>query len=59
MDYMCIKNFYDKLPQDKVSISESPYKNNKYLQNALMCSPRKHPFWMKVINTSTKRLEKT
>ena len=49
MDYMCIKNFYKELPKDKVSISESPYKENENLQNALMCSPKKHKFWMKVI----------
>lgn len=58
MDYMCIKNFYDQLPKGKVSISESPYKQNEYLQNALMCSPKKHPFWMKVINNSKSRMDK-
>jgi mannosyltransferase OCH1-like enzyme len=27
MDYMCMKNFYDTLPSNKVSISESPYQH--------------------------------
>ena len=55
MDYICFKNFYDLMPSDKVSISESPYKYNEYLQNALMISPKEHPFWMNVIEKATKR----
>ncbi len=55
MDYICFKNFYDLMPSDKVSISESPYKHNEHLQNALMISPKKHPFWMKVIEKATSR----
>ena len=55
MDYKCFKNFYDQLPSDKVSISESPYKENEHLQNALMISPKEHPFWIKVIEKATKR----
>ena len=55
MDYICIKNFYNELPKDKVSISESPYKENEIIQNALMCSPKKHSFWMKVITEGKKR----
>lgn len=58
MDYMCIKNFYDKLNPGKVSISESPYTFNEYLQNALMCSPKGHSFWMKVITKSKARMDK-
>jgi mannosyltransferase OCH1-like enzyme len=46
MDYMVYKNFFDELPQDKVSIPESPYKENEFMQNALMCSPPKHNFWL-------------
>jgi mannosyltransferase OCH1-like enzyme len=57
MDYICIKNFYNILPQNKVSIPESPYKHNEHIQNALMCSPKKHSFWMKVINTSKSRMD--
>ena len=55
MDYICIKNFYNELPTNKVSISESPYKENEIIQNALMCSPKKHSFWMKVITEGKKR----
>lgn len=57
MDYKCIKNFLNELPQDKVAISESPFPT-EYLQNALMCSPKKHPFWMKVINEGKRRWDK-
>lgn len=57
MDYICIRNFYMNLPQDKISISESPFPG-EYLQNALMCSPKGHTFWMKVIKKSKARLEK-
>lgn len=57
MDYMCIKNFYNNLPKNKVSISESPYKQNEFLMNSLMCSPKKHSFWMKAINKSKQRME--
>jgi len=55
MDYICFKNFYDLMPSDKVSISESPYKYNEHLQNALMISPKEHPFWIKVIEKAINR----
>ena len=54
MDYLCNKNFYNSLPSDKVSISESPYKQNENLQNALMCSPKGHEFWINAIINSIK-----
>ena len=50
MDYIVYKNFYDELPQDKVSIPESPYKDNEFIQNALMCSPPQHNFWLLVLD---------
>lgn len=50
MDYVVYKNFYNNLPEDKVSIPESPYKNNEYIQNALLCSPPKHNFWLLIID---------
>lgn len=55
MDYMCMKNFYDLLPSDKISISESPYKNNEHLQNALMISNKNNIFWLLVINEAIVR----
>ncbi len=55
MDYLCTKNFYDLLPQDKISISESPWKNNEYIQNALMISPPENDFWLKVIEKAKTR----
>ena len=55
MDYMCIKNFYDQLPPSLVSISESPYKNNEYLQNALIASNINNKFWKYVIREAINR----
>jgi mannosyltransferase OCH1-like enzyme len=50
MDFECIKNFEHMFPKNKVSIAESPFKNEKRKirethQNALMISPKGHPFW--------------
>jgi len=50
MDYVVYKNFFDDLPPDKVSIPESPYKHNEFIQNALMISPPKHNFWLLIID---------
>ena len=55
MDYMCMKNFYDLLPPGKVSISESPYPHNEFIQNALMTSNKNNDYWLKVIDESKKR----
>ncbi len=57
MDYTCTKNFYNLLPQDKISISESPYKENEFIQNALMISPKDDPFWMKVVTKAIERVD--
>jgi len=53
MDYECVNNFEHLIPQDKVSIAESPYKHDgrddiETHQNALMISPKGHPFWERV-----------
>ena len=51
MDYVVYKNFYDNLPDDKVSTPESPYKfNHEHIQNAFLCSPPKHNFWLLIID---------
>ena len=51
MDYVVYKNFYNNLPDDKVSTPESPYKFNKeHIQNAFLCSPPKHNFWLLIID---------
>jgi mannosyltransferase OCH1-like enzyme len=50
MDYVVYKNFYSNLPEDKISIPESPYKNNEHIQNSLLCSPPKHNFWLLIID---------
>jgi mannosyltransferase OCH1-like enzyme len=48
MDFECVKNFENLLPPDKVSIAESAFEGEVF-QNALMVSPRSHPFWYSVI----------
>lgn len=53
MDYECLDNFMDQIPDGKVSISEDKfvgrwYHGSHYL-NALMISPSRHPFWNYVI----------
>lgn len=52
LDYEATRNFYDQLPAGKVSLNGSPYKENEnalvQVQNALMASPRHHPFWPRV-----------
>jgi len=48
MDFECKKNFWDQIPQDKVSIAESATPGEQY-QNALMISPKGEPFWLDVI----------
>jgi mannosyltransferase OCH1-like enzyme len=50
MDYVVYKNFYNEMPPDKVSIPESPYKDNEFIQNALIISPPKHNFWLLIID---------
>lgn len=57
MDYLCEKNFYNMVPQDKISISESPHKENEYIQNALMISPPLNEFWIKVLNKAIERAD--
>ena len=51
MDYVIYKNFYNNLPGNKVSTPQSPYvHNNEYIQNAFLCSPPKHNFWLLIID---------
>ena len=48
MDFECVRSFEHKIPQDRVSIAESPWKNDgrgEIYQNALMISPARHEFW--------------
>lgn len=49
MDYECIENFMEEIPDGKVSVSQDKFHHrwntgSDYL-NALMISPAKHPFW--------------
>jgi len=45
MDFECVKNFWDKLPQEKISFAESGGISVSRVENALMASPRGHKFW--------------
>jgi hypothetical protein len=45
LDYEPYTNFWDALPNDRVSLIESPYKINEQVQNSLMSSPARDPFW--------------
>lgn len=45
LDYEPFVNFWDALPNDRVSLIESPYKVNERVQNSLMSSPAHDPFW--------------
>jgi len=54
MDYVVFKNFFDELDQTTISIPESPYKQNEFIQNALLISPPKHKFWLIIINEGSK-----
>jgi hypothetical protein len=45
LDYEPFVNFWDALPNDRVSLIESPYKINEQVQNSLMSSPASDPFW--------------
>jgi mannosyltransferase OCH1-like enzyme len=53
MDFECVNNFEHLIPDGKVSIAESPAKNDgrgETHQNALMISPQGHPFWIIVFD---------
>ena len=45
LDYESRVNFWDRLPQDRVGLVESPYQYNEKAQNSLMSSPKGDPFW--------------
>jgi mannosyltransferase OCH1-like enzyme len=49
MDYKCFVNFWNDIPQDKISISESPFPG-EYLQNSLMISKPNEQFWISVLD---------
>lgn len=57
MDYECRERFYELLPQDKISIAESTFKQNEEYQNALMVSPKRHPFWDIVMDIVKRRYD--
>lgn len=50
MDIEVYKNFFDQLHQEKVSLTESPYKGNENVSNCLMASPVGHNFWLLVVD---------
>jgi mannosyltransferase OCH1-like enzyme len=50
MDFECIRPFMDRIDDSKVNVAESQHleETGEELQNALMISPEKHPFWLEV-----------
>ena len=56
MDYLCFTNFWNLIPQDKISLCESPFHTHgEYLQNSLMITPPNEEFWLEVLKECTKR----
>jgi mannosyltransferase OCH1-like enzyme len=49
MDYKCFVNFWNDIPQDKISIVESPFKG-EHLQNSLMISKPNEQFWISILD---------
>jgi len=49
MDMEVLRNFYATLESDRVSLVESPFPNIEKVQNSLMASPPRHPFWLEVL----------
>jgi mannosyltransferase OCH1-like enzyme len=45
MDYKCQHRFFESLPNGRVSIARSKVDFDGGFQNALMISPKGHPFW--------------
>mmetsp|Transcript_20509 Transcript_20509/g.40320 ORF Transcript_20509/g.40320 Transcript_20509/m.40320 type:complete len:377 (-) Transcript_20509:2069-3199(-) len=58
LDYEPLVNFWDHLPQDRVSLVESPYQYNELVQNSLMSSPQGDPFWKHAFETLVKQFGK-
>ena len=61
MDYECFKNFYELLPNNKISLVENSINFNinrklPSLENSLMASPRYHNFWLKIIKLATNKI---
>lgn len=50
MDFECVRPFMHLIDDSKVGVAESQHveQNGEELQNALMVSPDKHPFWLEV-----------
>lgn len=49
MDMEVLRDFYGALAQDRVSLVESPFPEMETVQNSLMASPPRHPFWIEVL----------
>lgn len=50
LDYQPLVNFWNRIPKDRVSLIESPYKYNEHHQNSLMASPKGDIFWKQVFD---------
>jgi mannosyltransferase OCH1-like enzyme len=49
MDMEVLQNFYTQLPPRSASVVQSPFQNMEKVQNSLMASPSRHPFWIEVM----------
>lgn len=49
MDYEVLCNFQHRLDPKRPNIVESPFPNVENVQNSLMASPPRHPFWLEVL----------
>jgi mannosyltransferase OCH1-like enzyme len=56
MDFECLENFWEHIPKDKVSIAECPRTHGTH-ENALMISPKGHPFWDQIIHKLPERMD--
>lgn len=45
----CVKRFFESIPRGLVSFSESSDSAQRVLQNSLVASPPRHPFWQHVV----------
>jgi hypothetical protein len=48
LDYMPLRDFWDVLSPGLVSLAESPIAFAEKVQNSMMASPPRHPFWLEV-----------
>jgi mannosyltransferase OCH1-like enzyme len=61
MDYEIFKNFYNLIPNNKISIVENGNifsASNSFLENSLMISPKNNHFWLDIIKLASTRFSR-